>query len=52
MKTDCLLYCIECGHALQPVNNVGCNAYKNIDNDEHPKEFMMGQFLNEIRCLE
>jgi hypothetical protein len=38
----------ECGHALQPVNNVGCNAYKNIDNDDHPKEFMMGQFLNEL----
>jgi hypothetical protein len=38
----------ECGHSLQPVNNVGCNAYKNIDNDDHPKEFMMGQFLNEL----
>jgi hypothetical protein len=38
----------ECGHVLQPVTNVGTNSYKNIDNDEHPKEFMMGQFLNEL----
>jgi hypothetical protein len=38
----------ECGHVLQPVTNVGSNAYKNIDSDDHPKEFMMGQFLNEL----
>jgi hypothetical protein len=38
----------ECGHVLQPVTNIGSNAYKNIDSDEHPKEFMMGQFLNEL----
>jgi hypothetical protein len=38
----------ECGHVLQPVTNIGANSYKNIDTDEHPKEFMMGQFLNEL----
>jgi spermidine synthase len=38
----------ECGHVLQPATNIGCNAYKNIDDTDHPKEFMMGQFLNEL----
>jgi hypothetical protein len=38
----------ECGHSLQPATNIGCNAYKNIDTEDHPKEFMMGQFLNEL----
>lgn len=38
----------ECGHVLQPTTNIGCNTYKNIDDTEHPKEFMMGQFLNEL----
>ena len=38
----------ECGHVLQPATNVGCNSYKNIDDTDHPKEFMMGQFLNEL----
>ena len=38
----------ECGHTLQPANNVGINAYKNIDSDEHPKKFVLGRLMNEI----
>ena len=38
----------ECGHTLQPANNVGVNAYKNIDSDEHPKKFVLGRLMNEI----
>lgn len=38
----------ECGHALQPVTNVGVNCYKNIDEDEKPKEFSMKKFINEV----
>ena len=38
----------ECGHALQPPTHVGVNAYKNIDEDEHPKKFVLGRLMNEI----
>jgi hypothetical protein len=38
----------ECGHALQPVTNIGVNCYKNIDEDEKPKEFSMKRFINEV----
>jgi hypothetical protein len=38
----------ECGHALQPVTNTGVNCYKNIDEDEKPKEFAMNRFINEV----
>jgi hypothetical protein len=41
----------EAGHSLQPKNNVGVNAYKNIDIDETPKrtkEFNMLMFMNEV----
>jgi hypothetical protein len=41
----------EAGHSLQPKNNIGVNAYKNIDIDENPnktKEFNMLMFMNEI----
>jgi len=41
----------EAGHSLQPKNNVGVNAYKNIDIDETPKrtkEFNMLMFINEV----
>jgi len=41
----------EAGHSLQPKNNVGVNAYKNIDIAENPnktKEFNMLMFMNEV----
>jgi hypothetical protein len=41
----------EAGHSLQPKNNIGINAYKNIDIDETPnktKEFNMLMFMNEV----
>ncbi len=38
----------ECGHALQPVTNIGVNCYKNIDEEEKPKEFSMKRFINEV----
>ena len=42
----------ECGHALQPVTNVGVNCYKNIDEDSRPKEFAMKRFINELDAWE
>lgn len=38
----------ECGHALQPSTNVGVNSYKNIDDELHPKKFVLGRLMNEI----
>jgi hypothetical protein len=38
----------ECGHALQPITNIGVNCYRNIDEDEKPKEFSMKRFINEV----
>jgi hypothetical protein len=38
----------ECGHALQPVTNIGVNCYKNIDEDLKPREFAMKRFINEL----
>jgi hypothetical protein len=41
----------EAGHSLQPKNNVGVSAYKNIDIAENPnktKEFNMLMFMNEV----
>jgi hypothetical protein len=38
----------ECGHALQPPTSIGTNSYKLIDEDEKPREFQMGRFLNEL----
>jgi len=38
----------ECGHSLQPPTNVGINSYKNLDETEHPDEYRMGRFLNEV----
>ena len=42
----------ECGHALQPVTNIGVNCYKNIDEDLRPKEFAMKRFINELDAWE
>ena len=42
----------ECGHALQPVTNIGVNCYKNIDEDLKPKEFAMKRFINELDAWE
>jgi hypothetical protein len=37
----------EAGHALQWLENCPTLAFKKIDMDEKPVEFMMGQFINE-----
>ena len=42
----------ECGHALQPVTNVGVNCYKNIDEELKPQEFAMKRFINELDAWE
>lgn len=50
-KNGLYIYLHEAGHALQPKENVGVNAYKNIDVDETPsktKEFNMLMFMNEV----
>jgi hypothetical protein len=38
----------EVGHVFQPATYTGANKYKLVDWDEKPKEFLMGQFLNEV----
>tara|TARA_R110000868_G_scaffold155347_3_gene381768 strand:- start:421 stop:837 length:417 start_codon:yes stop_codon:yes gene_type:complete len=38
----------ECGHSLQPPTNIGVNSYKNIDEESHQKQFILGRLLNEI----
>jgi hypothetical protein len=38
----------EAGHSLQPEGEYGPNHYKNVDDMEKPKEFMMYQFMNEV----
>ena len=38
----------EAGHSLQPEGEYGPNHYKNVDDMERPKEFMMYQFMNEV----
>ena len=38
----------ECGHALQPVTNIGVNCYKNIDEEIYPQRFAMQRFINEV----
>jgi hypothetical protein len=38
----------EVGHSLQPPTSIGSNSYKNIDEDEHKREYEMGRLLNEL----